>query len=154
MTRVTNTLAALTLAVVGWLAVAGPAQAWYYPRVYPYYPAYPYYPVLIGPQYLQRPTPTATDPAAGLPSVSGPLSSPPPGTALIEVRVPQTWAAVSFNGNDSFTSGRQRTFVTPTLSSTGGSWTVSASWTQNGQPHQAEQTVRAQPGQVRVVTFR
>ena len=67
--------------------------------------------------------------------------------------MPQAWATVSFNGHDSFTSGKERTFVTPTLSTSGGSWTVSANWTQNGQPVRSEQTVRALPGQVQVVTF-
>jgi uncharacterized protein (TIGR03000 family) len=81
-------------------------------------------------------------------SVSGPLSSPPPGTALIEVRVPQNQATVRFDGEDTSSVGIQRYYVTPDLQS-GKSYryTVTASWTQNGIPHNVQRVVRFMAGQ-------
>jgi uncharacterized protein (TIGR03000 family) len=123
---------------------------------YPYYVSpYPY-PVPAGPAYTPAPPaqpPVAADPSADLPTVSGPLTTPPPGTALLRVRVPDTWATVSFNGQDSVTSGTQRTFVTPRLPSGGNSYTVSASWARGGQPVRQQQVVNVLPGQTSVIDF-
>ena len=124
----------------------------------PYYYGYPYpyeYPMMTGPAAPAPATPPAavTDPSAGLPTASGPLPSPPPGTAIIRVKVPDTWAQVSFNGVDSVTSGTDRTFVTPRLNTAGTSYTVSASWDRGGQLVRRQQVVGVLPGQTRVVQF-
>lgn len=142
---------------------------WDWWRTYPWSPynygRNPYNPILvpypysldtpaaygIGPAFLPPATPTATDPTLALPSVSGPMTSPPPGTALLEVHVPATWARVSFNGHDSFTSGTRRWFVTPTLGPSGATYTIAASWTQFGRPVTHSQKVHLQPGQTRVI---
>lgn len=116
---------------------------------YPYY-AYPYTTYLPYPSYTPTPAPALTVPAElSLPSVTGPLASPPPGTALIRVQVPDAWAKVTFDGHDSFTSGTQRYFVTPRLDGRH-SYEIASSWP--GHPAQ-HRTVRVQPGETSVVTF-
>jgi uncharacterized protein (TIGR03000 family) len=129
------------------------------PYTYPYY-GYPYSYPAIGPSYMTPPaSPAPAAPAApavpaiGLPTVSGPLSSPPPGTALINIRVPDTWAQVSFNGTDSVTSGKTRWFVTPRLGADGKSYTVSASWAKGGRIVRQQQVVSLQAGQTKTVIF-
>jgi uncharacterized protein (TIGR03000 family) len=126
----------------------------YNPIILPYQEyVYPYYPL-----YAPPPTPpAATTPAVPeslqLPTISGPLTTPPPGTAIIRVRVPDTWGEVAFNGHDSITSGKLRTFVTPRLTSQGTRYTVSASFAQQGQVIDRQQQVRVVPGQIVTLDF-
>ncbi len=70
----------------------------------PYNPIVVPYPYYVNPLPVYTPQPPAviTPPAElRLPTASGPLAYPPPGTALIRVGVPTTWAHVSFDGHDS-----------------------------------------------------
>jgi len=125
----------------------------YNPIILP--PAYPYpepYPVYVTPPPAQ---PAAPQPAAqALPTVTGPLASPAPGTAIIRVKVPTVWATVKFNGTDSVTSGKVRWFSTPQLADGGSvSYRVTATWTSNGKQEQAERTVTVRTGQNSLVDF-
>jgi uncharacterized protein (TIGR03000 family) len=120
----------------------------------PYAYPYPYPDPSASPDYTPppaTPSPAVAQAAAAVTnevSVSGPLSSPPPGTALIEVRVPQTFATVRFDGEGTSSLGLQRYFVTPTLEP-GKSYryVVTASWDQGGRPNTVERTVRVAAGQ-------
>jgi uncharacterized protein (TIGR03000 family) len=147
---------------------AGHMPGWDWWRTYPWSPynygRNPYNPIIVPsyypypmtyPPYVPQPEPTpAVLPAApALPTVTGPLSSPPPGTAIIRVRVPAVWAKVKFDGTDSVTSGTQRWFVTPRLGDGGASYKVTASWTSDGRPVQATRQVRVQAGQISAVDF-
>jgi uncharacterized protein (TIGR03000 family) len=125
----------------------------YNPIITPY--VYPYpapYPVYVTPPAAQ---PAAPLPAAqALPTVTGPLASPAPGTAIIRVKVPTVWAKVQFNGTDTVTSGTLRWFTTPPLADGSTvSYKVTATWTSQGQQKQAEHTVTVRAGQNSVVDF-
>lgn len=114
-----------------------------------YYPFLPYVPPPASPSVPPEPPPELT-----LPSVSGPLAVPPPGTALIRVQIPDPWAAVYFNGQDSVTIGTQRTFVSPRLSPDGEDYTVTASFTREGRLISQRRLIHVVPGQIQNVTFR
>jgi len=149
----------------------GHMPGWDWWRTYPWSPynygRNPYNPIILPyPGYVYPYSPLPADPSASapdtrsaapaqpdLPTVSGPLTSPPPGTAILRVRVPDTWGEVAFNGHDSITSGKVRTFVTPRLTSAGQSDTVSASFVQRGQRVNRQQVVHVVPGQTESVTF-
>jgi hypothetical protein len=86
---------------------------WDWWRIYPWSPynygRNPYNPIVVPypyyvdpyPAYTPLPPATVTVPAElRLPSVTGPLASPPPGTALLRVQVPDSWARVSFDGHE------------------------------------------------------
>jgi uncharacterized protein (TIGR03000 family) len=129
----------------------------YNPIIYPYpyvagypYPVYPPY----DPGYVPA-SPPVVYRAASEPSVSGPLSSPPPGTALIRLRAPSEWAKVEFDGEETSRMGLNRTFVTPTLQpGKTYSYVMTVTWTQNGKPMSAERTIRVKAGQITQVNLR
>jgi uncharacterized protein (TIGR03000 family) len=80
------------------------------------------------------------------------LPSPPPGTALIRLRVPDEWAKVQFDGETTSTMGLRRTFVTPDL--TPGKtyrYVMTVTWTRNGKPMRAERVIRVRAGQISTV---
>jgi uncharacterized protein (TIGR03000 family) len=119
------------------------------PYVYPYPAPYPEY---VPPPVAPAATPLPAAPA--LPTVTGPLASPAPGTAIIRVKVPTVWAKVQFNGTDTVTSGKLRWFTTPPLKDGSTvSYRVTAMWTSEGKPMQAERTVRVRAGQNSEVDF-
>jgi uncharacterized protein (TIGR03000 family) len=147
---------------------------WDWQRIYPYSPynygRNPYNPIVVNYPYYVNPYPypgyyppvyTPTQPevqstsfyrAAEEPSVSGPLSSPPPGTALIRVHAPDEWAKIQFDGVTTSRMGIDRTFVTPTLEA--GKkyrYVMTVTWTQDGKPMSAERVIRIQAGQIQDV---
>lgn len=140
-----------------------PGSDWW--RIYPWSPynygrnpynpvvvPYPYY-VPTYPNYVPQPPATPTVPASlSLPTATSSQGVPYPGTALINVTVPTTWARVSFDGHDSYTSGTHRTFSTPQLSGAQ-SYAVSASWQQYGHPVVQQRSVTVLPGQTVDVNF-
>jgi uncharacterized protein (TIGR03000 family) len=129
---------------------------WYrpYPVYYPYYvPSYaPYVPP---PNPYDYPSPAPTKPTAeektGI-EVSGPLTTPPPHTAVIDLRVPTTWAKVSFNGQKIDSVGTRRTFVTPELSGPT-TYVLAATWSVSGRTVTLKQHVQVEPGQMRNIDF-
>jgi uncharacterized protein (TIGR03000 family) len=125
----------------------------YNPIILPY--TYPYpapYPLYVTPPVAQpAPAPPADQ---TLPTVTGPLANPAPGTAIIRVKVPAVWAKVQFNGTDTVTSGTLRWFTTPPLADGNSvSYKVTATWTSQGQQKQAERTVTVKAGQNKIVDF-
>src|ERR1700733_1980246 len=117
---------------------------------YPYGVAYPY-PVYYPPAPIYGPAqPTVVYRAAQEPSVSGPLPSPPPGTALIRVHAPDEWAKIQFDGVTTSTMGIHRTFVTPTLvDGKTYRYVMTVTWTRNGKPMREERVIRVAAGQIR-----
>jgi len=82
-------------------------------------------------------------------TVSGPLDRPPPGTAMIRVRVPESMAKVRFNGRAAVSLGRDRFFVTPRLPSDQPlALQVAASWKVGDQSKQEYQTIQVEPGKI------
>lgn len=177
-TRITLLTAAAALLIV--LGSARPAEArtpahmpgWDWRRIYPWSPynygrnpynpailpypgyVYPIYPLPVPPAAPVQDTTPAVAAQPGLPTVSGPLTSPPPGTAILQIQVPDTWSKVAFDGHDTVTSGKLRTFVTPRLTTAGQTYTVSASFVQQGQLIRRQQVIHVVPGQTETVTFR
>ena len=91
--------------------------------------------------------------AANSVEVSGPLDKPPPRRAVVNVRLPRTWADVSFDGQKVDTMGRSRTYVTPELSGSR-TFEVAATWKHNGRTTRLQEQVTVSAGQVRTVDFR
>jgi len=87
--------------------------------------------------------------ASDMPTVSGPLPAPPPGTAMLRVEVPQTWATVRINGRDTDSMGKRRYFVTPRLKEGQAyRYTVSATWKlSDGSPVSQEQVITVASGE-------
>lgn len=145
----------------------GHMPGWDWWKIYPYSPynygRNPYNPAILPyPSYYVNPYPVyVPEPAyvpptpvqLTLPTASGPLATPPPGTALIQVQVPDRWATVTFNGQDSYTNGTQRYFVTPRLSGATTRYKIAASWYSNGQLVKQEQGLSVYPGETTVVSF-
>ena len=136
---------------------------WDWRHIYPYSPynygRNPYNPIVVPYPYYVDPYPvytpapvTVPTPINNLPTVTGPIAYPPPGEALIRVQVPNTWAQVTFDGQNSFTSGTQRYFVTP-YGNGPVTYDVGATWTSYGQPVQVHRYVTVLPGQTRIVNF-
>lgn len=132
----------------------------YNPAILPYpNPYYGYDPNVFLPGYVpEPPNPQvqaqvqAAIQALQQPTVTGPLKTPPPGTGLLRVRVPEVWAKVTINGQDTATSGLTRYFVTPRLEDgRPRTYTVSASWISQGRAHREQQVVQIQPGQTRAI---
>lgn len=92
------------------------------------------------------------------PQMPQPTGGPPvvpPDAALIEVRVPEPFASVLFDDHRTFTQGNTlRYFVTPELPVGQTSrYTVTASWTRNGQPVTEQRQVQVARGQMVQVDF-
>src|SRR5665213_3345298 len=109
-----------------------PAMGSYPP---PYYPAYgqaedygsqPVYQpedsslrTMYGPHNAAAPDgavfPSSQGQKVGLPQPSGPLKLAPPRAAIVQVRVPSRFAHVLFDGEQTYTDGTTRYYVTPEL---------------------------------------
>jgi uncharacterized protein (TIGR03000 family) len=124
----------------------------YNPIVEPYYvtPYRVYQPQSVPSMVI--PSPTVPAPAMTGIEVSGPLPTPPPHTAVINLRVPSYWANVTINGQTIDSMGTSRTFVTPELSGRR-SYTVAATWSGHGQQTRVHQTVQVEPGHVVSLDF-
>jgi len=128
------------------------------PSVYPYTFTYPVY---VNPYAsISAYAPVAPAEVGMLlstdqrPTVSGPLPSPAPGTAIIRIRVPDAQATVRFDGIDTVTSGTDRWFTTPRLpDGTTYRSTVDASWASGEVRVRLEREVQVRAGEVRVVDF-
>jgi uncharacterized protein (TIGR03000 family) len=86
------------------------------------------------------------------PTVSGNFSTPPPGTALIRLRVPEEWAKVQFDGETTSTMGLRRYFVTPTLEDGKTySYVMTVSWKKNGQTVRDQRVVKLRAGEIKEI---
>jgi len=73
--------------------------------------------------------------------------------AVVHVMVPAPDARVSFDGHETQQHGMQRTFVTAPLQQNGGTYTVRATWNENGKQVSRDRTVQVHPGQQAMVNF-
>jgi uncharacterized protein (TIGR03000 family) len=130
----------------------------YNPIIIPY--PYPYpYPPLYGPSDDGAPDgamfPSSVGQQIVIPHPTGEVKVPPPGAAIILVRVPDENARVLFDGERTYTVGTKRYFVTPELDDGKTShYTVSASWKDGDQRVNKEQEIKVSPGHTTVVDFR
>ncbi len=135
----------------------------YYP---PDYPPYPYYSPYASPYYPQgygygsgsgladgSMVPRSQGPEVMLPHPTGELKAAPPDAAVIEVRLPDPFGQVFFDGVKTSSVGTDRYYVTPELKGGPYSYTVRATWNAGGQPTGAERTVQVAPGHFSVVDF-
>jgi len=120
----------------------------YNPIIYPPYPP-PYYPPYYAPEDAMRTYPVygpgnAAAPdgamfpsqlgqAVLMPHPSGAVKFPPPGAAIVQVRVPDASARILFDGERTYTEGTTRYFITPELpDGKTCHYTVSANWKDGG----------------------
>ena len=133
------------------------------PYPYPYYPS-PYYGPAYGPQYAYGPGnvsapdgatfPTQQGQPVLMPHPTGELRVPPPGAAIVQVRVPDVNAHVLFDGERTYTMGTNRYFVTPELPNDKPyHYTVSASWSDGGDNVSKERKVEVTAGNTTVIDF-
>ena len=129
----------------------------YYAPLY-YGPAYVPSPYVYGPGNAAAPDGARFLTAQGqpvlMPHPSGELRVPPPGAAIVQVRVPDASAHVLFDGERTYTLGTTRYFVTPELPNDKPyHYTVSASWSANGDTVTKERKVEVAAGQTTVIDF-
>jgi uncharacterized protein (TIGR03000 family) len=128
-----------------------------YPYVYPSYYYAPYPPYPVGPSALADGAivPTASAPQVVVPHPVSGYTEPPADAAVLELRVPDTFAAVTFDGVRTSSLGDTRWYVTPELQP-GKSYhyTVAVTWSDlEGKPATRERTVKVLAGHTSVVDF-
>jgi uncharacterized protein (TIGR03000 family) len=127
-----------------------------YPYVYPYsYPVYPPYPVPptgLGDGAI---VPTAALHQVVIPHPVSSYTDPPANAAVIEVRVPDLLAQVSFDGVPTSSVGDTRYYVTPELQpGKTYQYTVGVAWPGlEGQTETRERTVKVVAAHTSVVDF-
>jgi uncharacterized protein (TIGR03000 family) len=134
----------------------------YYPMYTPYYTPYPGYMNYVPPyagltNLVTSNYPPAQSPSGAqepLPEVTGPVTTPPAGGAIIRLSIPDAFGQVYFDGVQTSSIGTRRYYVTPALP--GGrnfAYTVRATFNRNGQPVSEERRVVVAPGRTSVVNF-
>jgi uncharacterized protein (TIGR03000 family) len=91
---------------------------------------------------------------AELPHPAGDVKVAPADAAVIRLRVPRRFAAVSFNGQSVSSIGTTRTYVTPKLE--GGkssSYEIKVTWSTGNGQKTMEKVVAARPGQISTADF-
>jgi len=124
----------------------------------PYYSGSPYYydsGYYYSPSYsYSTPTYVAPDTVVQAPPAEIRQSSySDPSGATITVLVPAADAQVWFNDTATAQRGMERIFQTPSLQFSG-TYTVRATWTENGRTMNQQRQVQVQPGQSVTVDFR
>jgi uncharacterized protein (TIGR03000 family) len=132
--------------------------AYYYPP-YAYYTPYTYYPP---PDYSvsrfysvpDAEFSTAGSAAAALPHPTGGVPVAPADAGLIQLRIPDKFAEVTFNGQAVSSVGTTRDYVTPPLQ-VGQTYhyTIAAAWGRGDQQTARQQTIDIARGQTRSVDF-
>jgi uncharacterized protein (TIGR03000 family) len=137
----------------------------YNPIRYPYiapYPVYaPYdmpYPITYG--VPGTPVPQGTSdgisayPGDLIPTPTGPIKAPPPGAAEIELRVPDRLAQVWFDGENTYSMGTLRYYVTPELPNGKDlPYDVKVQWNRDGQAVTDQRQITVRAGGKVVVDF-
>jgi uncharacterized protein (TIGR03000 family) len=91
-------------------------------------------------------------PGDQIPIPTGPMRSPPPGTAEIVVRVPDQFAQVWFDGENTSTMGATRYYVTPNLPpGQDCHYDLKVQWNQGGRTQTEERRIRVRAGQTTVI---
>lgn len=148
-------------------------NAWRNP--YGYYPYTPYvYPnVVYGPGYVSTPpvtagtyysgysgnpapdgTPSEPAHAVMVPHPTGQLRAAPPNAGVIQVRLPDEFGTVLFDGQKSSSVGTTRYYVTPELA--GGkdhTYDISATFNRNGESVTENRQIAVAPGRTTIVDF-
>jgi uncharacterized protein (TIGR03000 family) len=107
---------------------------------------------LDGPDGTLVPREQATQVA--IPHPSGEMRTPPPDAGVIQVRLPDRFATVLFNGQKTSSVGETRYYVTPLLQSgKSGTYTISASWSKGGDAVTKEREIKVAAGHTCVVDF-
>jgi uncharacterized protein (TIGR03000 family) len=143
----------------------------YNPIRVPYVAPYPVYNPMYSPYGMPYSVPYAvpTDPglqgpALGssvsyypgdlIPTPTGPLTAPPPGSAAIELRVPDRFAQVWFDGENTYSMGTTRYYVTPELrQGKEFPYLVKVQWNRNGRPVTEERKIMVRAGQTARIDF-
>ena len=141
----------------------------YNPAIYPYPPPYypPYYAPedsslrtypMYGPGNASAPDgamfPSRMGQAVSMPHPTGVVKYPPPGAAIVQVRVPDASAHVLFDGERTYTEGTTRYFITPELpDGKTCHYTVSASWKAGGDDVTKKREVGVSAGHTTVIDF-
>jgi uncharacterized protein (TIGR03000 family) len=136
----------------------------YNPIRYPYIAPYPVYAPYVAPYpvpYAVPSTPVPQGAAAGgvsaypgdmTPTPTGPIKAPPPGAAEIELRVPDGLAQVWFDGENTYTMGTLRYYVTPELPNGKDlHYDVKVQWNRDGRPVTDERQITVRAGEKVVV---
>jgi uncharacterized protein (TIGR03000 family) len=132
--------------------------AWYpYPPTYTY-PVYPPYPPPPPGYDPGSPPPamypTHQGPTVLLPHPTGAIRVPPANAAVLQIRVPDAYAQVLFDGEKTSSNGTTRYYVTPDLQAGKDyHYTVTATWQRDGQTVKQDRQVKVAPGMTSVVDF-
>jgi uncharacterized protein (TIGR03000 family) len=98
--------------------------------------------------------PRQQGPEVLVPHPTGELRAAPPNAGVIEVRLPDRFGQVLFDGVKTTSVGTTRYYVTPDLPAGQPlSYTVTASWSQDGQPVSVQRKVQVAAGHFSVVDF-
>ncbi len=126
----------------------------------PYYGQYPYqgYTGTYISGYSGNPLPATYQLNTQLPVMvavpGGEQRQPPANAAVVQVRVPDPYAGVLFDGAKSSTLGDTRWYVTPALEKGKGyTYEITATWTRNGQPVTEKRKVEVAAGKTTIVDF-
>jgi uncharacterized protein (TIGR03000 family) len=88
------------------------------------------------------------------PTPTGPITSPPPGAAEIKLFVPDRFATVWFDGENTSSMGTSRYYVTPELpKGRDFHYDVKAQWNQGGRTVVEERKITVRAGETAVVDF-
>jgi uncharacterized protein (TIGR03000 family) len=132
----------------------------YNPIIMPYPAYYPVpYPAYEGPSQTDLspaplPLPPVGQPQALTPNPTGELKALPANAGGIQIRVPDRFAQVEFNGVKVSSVGTSRNYVTPDLpEGKPVSYTVTATFKRDGRSVTQEQQVNVGPGKTTIVDF-
>jgi uncharacterized protein (TIGR03000 family) len=141
-------------------AVYYPYAASFYPGYAMYYPPYAYYPPAdywAGASLSSVPDSQFSSfgsAQAELPHPTGGAPVAPSDAGVIQLRVPDKFAQVSFDGQSTSSIGTTREYITPILQA-GKTYhyTITATWDQGDQQKTMQRTVDIGRGQIRTVDF-
>jgi uncharacterized protein (TIGR03000 family) len=133
---------------------------------YPYPPPYPYpNPVYSQSSYTPYELRHLDGPDGGLvprgqatqvaiPHPTGELRAPPPDAGVIQVRVPDRFATILFDGEKTSSVGETRYYVTPELpAGRNGTYSITAAWKKDGEQVTKERQIKVAAGHTCVVDF-
>jgi uncharacterized protein (TIGR03000 family) len=137
-----------------------------YPYPTPYPTPYPYpNPVYVQSNYtpyesrsLDGPdgtlVPRAQATQVAIPHPTGEMRTPPPDAGVIQVRLPERYATVLFNGEKTSSIGLTRYYVTPDLQAgRSNTYSITAAWKKDGEEVTKERQIKVAPGHTCVVDF-
>ena len=137
-----------------------------YPYPTPYPAPYPYpNPVYTQSNYTPYESGQLDGPDGGLvpraqatqvaiPHPTGEIRTPPPDAGVIQVRVPDQFATILFDGEKTSSVGTTRYYVTPELQAgRNNAYSITATWKKDGEQVTKERQIKVAPGHTCVVDF-